>query len=294
MKYSNNQRVSDELQTYLFDLNEGLGTAYERYVLNRFVEKLVKRLKINSVLELPANGVMGVPGIKSLAFAKMGCDVTLVNPSQKAIDEMKKLWNALGLEANFVVSDYEKTRLKPDSYDLVWNFCVFEHFDNPQNVLAEMARLSKKFVLVEIQNVFNIGFPIHRAYHKIKHEGWDHGDVKKMKHGEVSKMMRDCGLNIREVDATDMPPWPDINMKLGEASCETMDFANYGKEFEKLRPKAKPKEVNDIVESWKKLDTTKRLPLSMRLLELWYYLERLTPRQFRIFISHHPYVIGEK
>ncbi len=66
--------------------NEGYGTEYERFALNKFTSKMVKKYNISTVLEMPANGVMGMPGIKSLVFARMGCDVTVSHPSLEFLD----------------------------------------------------------------------------------------------------------------------------------------------------------------------------------------------------------------
>jgi len=69
MDYS---RKIDEIEKCPLAFNEGLGTIYERYALNQFTIKLAREFGIKTVCELPANGVMGVPGIKSLGFAACG------------------------------------------------------------------------------------------------------------------------------------------------------------------------------------------------------------------------------
>ena len=61
------------LQEYFCTQDEGMGTAYERYALNKFLDDFIKRYKIESVIEVPANGVMGIPGLKSMLFAMAGC-----------------------------------------------------------------------------------------------------------------------------------------------------------------------------------------------------------------------------
>lgn len=286
--------IPDLLQSYFLQLDEGKGTAYERYALNEFLCKFVQRYPIRTVLELPANGVMGVPGVKSLALAAAGCEVTLVNPSEKAIGEIRTLWNTLKYPATFVDSDYERTTLTPNSYDLVWNFCVFEHFANPGGVVAEMARLTRKYVLIEIQNVFNIGTIIHKAYHLFRNEPWDHGSTRKMRWMEVARHMEKNGLRVVEVGATDMPPWPDINMKLS-LKQEKADFSSYGMGFANLRPSVQTLSVGEILERWKGVDPAKGPPMWMTALKAWHkMIEKTTPESMKILVSHHPYVVGEK
>lgn len=274
------------LQDYLMLLDEGYGTAYERYALNRFLEDIVKRFKIKSVLELPANGIMGVPGIKSIIFAKVGCKVTLAIPSEEILIDVKKLWAALGLKAEFVVADCIKTDLPSESYDLVWNFCVFEHMDNHSDLVKEMTRLSRRYVLVETQNIFNIGTVIHSTYHTIRGEKWDHGTRSDMDYRVVKKDVINSNLKIVEIDATDMPPWPDINMKLGDVVSSTGQERATG-----YRPSVKTKEVDEIVKLWN--DTPGNSGV-VDMFELWYAIEKTTPRFLRILYAHHPYVIAEK
>jgi hypothetical protein len=64
------------LQPRLAALREGLGSAYERYALNARLERLIALHEVRTLAEWPANGVLGVPGLKSLAARRAGCAVT--------------------------------------------------------------------------------------------------------------------------------------------------------------------------------------------------------------------------
>lgn len=287
--------VSDELQRYFLLLNEGKGTAYERYALNKFLEHLINRLNIKSVLELPANGIMGYPGLKSLIFAKYGCNVTLVNPSKRATGEIKELWDSFGLKATFVVDDYFNTGLLSNSYDLVWNFCIFEHINEWEELMREMCRLARKYILIETQNIFNIGIPIHHLYHKILGEIWDHGEIKKMNIHKIIKLLKQNGLTIAEIGGTDFPPWPDINMKINERLNEKIDFSDYEDEFIKYRPSSALKDSIQIAKKLKAYGFKAKFPLWMNILEIWHrFLEIPAPRLLKVLLSHHPYVIAKK
>ncbi|MFH1787894.1 MAG: class I SAM-dependent methyltransferase [Candidatus Altiarchaeota archaeon] len=283
---------ADTLQLRLNQLGEGLGTAYERYALNRFLERISKRLKVSSVLEHPANGVMGVPGIKSMVLALNGVNVTLANPSKKIMEEARALWRMLGLEAAYVVCELYAAPFKDDSFDLAWNFCCFEHFEEPERIYGEMKRCSARYVLAEVQNIFNVGFILHSLYHKLRGEAWDHGEKEAMDWREVKKVYEACGLSVCEVDGNDMPPWPDINMKLGdilEAKKEALD------DKLEFRPDVKTKTIHEIKHLWSKPPKESLSSPRMLFLRVWHDLiERLTPRKLRIFLCHHPYVIGVK
>ncbi len=283
------------LQEHLLTLDEGKGSAYERYALNLLLFDILNKYPIDSVLELPANGVMGVPGIKSLICGVMKKKVTLVNPAAKAIGEMRKLWHSLKLEADFVVSDYYQVdALESASFDLVWNFCVAEHFDDPQAVIKEMKRLTRKYILIPIQNVFNLGYPMHKLYHRIKNEPWDHGRFDRVKISELVRWCEKLGLRVIKVGGVDMPPWPDINMKLGESGEEKTDFSEYGEAFAALRPSVHLKEINRIVREWQAGEICK-YPWWMWGMVLWYYfIEKPMPEFIKIYVSHHPYILAEK
>ena len=54
---------------YLTDWNEGLGVVYERFVLNDYLDQLIDRHGIKTVLEAPLYGMAGVSGINSVSLA---------------------------------------------------------------------------------------------------------------------------------------------------------------------------------------------------------------------------------
>ena len=286
-----------ELQKYYPLLKEGYGTEYERFALNKFAVKMVKKYDISTVLEMPANGVMGISGIKSLVFAKLGCDVTVSHPSQEFLDNAKKIWDCFGLEADFVKTHWLNSIFKDDSFDLVWNFCVYEHFDDPEEVIREMLRVTNKYVFLEIQNVHNIGLPVHRLYHLIHNQPWDHGNMRQMNISTLTNILNGLNAISTEIGATDMPPWPDINIGLKEMLSRKknenrIEVVPYGE----LRPQVRTKDVNDIVREINSFKTSKMKDDAVyRLFNIWYYLiESTTPFIFKRFFAHHPYMIAKK
>lgn len=275
----------NEIQKYLLALNEGLGTTYERYALNHFTFRFGKKLGIKTVCEIPANGVMGVPGIKSLGFAVAGVEVTLVNSEKEIMKKIKLLWQTLGLKAKFIVTNPQETNFSANSFDLVWNFCVFEHLNRPEDLVREMVRISRKYVLIQTQNVLNPGNWFHFIYHQVRGEEWDHGSLRRMFWRRVEKTLKRNGLEIIERSGTDLPPWFDINMKLRK---EKGIF--WGREF--FRPKVRVLPIREIVKRWQRPVS---FPWWMNFLRIWYKtIEIPAPKIFKLLFSHHPYILAQK
>ena len=302
-----------ELQKYFSVFDEGYGTEYERYALDRFAVQMIDKYSISKVLEMPANGVMGIPGIKSLIFAKLGCEVTVAHPSKDFLENAKRIWDGFGLDAKFVKTYWTNSTFREDSFDLVWNFCVFEHFDDPKSVIQEMLRVTNRYIFIEIQNVFNPGFPIHRFYHFIRREPWDHGSPGKMKLSSITNIINKLDAIVVETGATDMPPWPDINIRLKEMVSKNLSLKkkalpkkNYTlyaikkdialNEASELRPAVKIKPVDKIINDILHVENLSlKNETVLHLFDIWYrVVESKAPASLKKIFAHHPYIIAEK
>ncbi len=69
------------------NFDEGLGTVYERFILNGFFDSLIDSYPINNVLEVPIYGMTGLTGINSVRFADRGCKVTMVDTKRENVNE---------------------------------------------------------------------------------------------------------------------------------------------------------------------------------------------------------------
>jgi hypothetical protein len=185
---------------------EGKGLDYERYAMDKLFRRFVDRHAIESVLEIPAKGEKAMPSIYSLPFAAAGCRVTLVNAEPKS----RWAWDELGLPAEYRdCPDLEHSELPAAGYDLVWNFMTLAQVERKEALLAEMTRLSRRYVMFIAVNRFNPGFFSHRTVHRIFDVPWNHGDIAFMNPWHVRRFFRDRGLNIVRTGAVDTPPYPD-------------------------------------------------------------------------------------
>jgi len=190
--------------------DEGIGIASERYFYARIIEWVTKKYQIKSVLEAPVDGLMGIPGMNSVYFARAGAKVTVSSPSNELLTNAKKFWRKLGLEkmVTFVHDPDFAFPFRANSFDLVWNYCTYEHFrDN--SLLPIMKSISKKIVMIVTQNKYNYGYPIHRYYHRKNHMAWDHGYPELMDLFRLKKAFRKQGLKIIKSGCVDVPPFFD-------------------------------------------------------------------------------------
>jgi hypothetical protein len=281
----------DTLLPHLASLEEGFGSAYERYAVGRFTEQLVQELGIKSVAEWPANGVLGVPGLKSLPLALAGCDVTLLSPSLDLLESAASIWrSAAGLEPYQLVADPEEERAaRPDAFDLVWSFCAFEHARDCDALARAMVRASRRYVLVFVQNAWSPGVHLHRLQHRVQRRRWDHGKIATMRAEVVEKHLQRAGAATIMLGGCDLPPWPDINVQLprpGRARRQTLAAPRaYGP----ADPALTPEEAAAVFAKPAALSTF------MRVLAAWHdAVETHLPRSLLRFVAHHPYVLVEK
>ncbi len=185
---------------------EGPGIDYERYALGNCLERMAEKYGIKTVLEIPAWGSKVMPSLYSLGFGRAGCEVTLANADEKA----KKVWHELGLKANFAgVTDICKTQFKNNSFDLVWDFTYLPKAEDKDKKLAEMIRISKKYVAVFCVNGYNPGFALHRLAHKFHKIPWTHGEPALHFVQTLKALFLRHGLKVAEVGVVNAPPWPD-------------------------------------------------------------------------------------
>lgn len=259
--------------------DEGIGTVYERIVIDEYFRKIQDRYKLKSVIESPADGVTGVPGINSLEFAKHGqARVVLCNPSQLMIDGARVVWEKKKLMdyVDFIKCEIDSLPLADDSFDLAWNYCMFERFSNPEIIVRELKRVSRKYVMVMTQNKNNLGTLVHWIYHRFNDLEWDHGSTKLMSMPAIKKVFKDNDLEIIETGTIDTPPWLDTwDMPLrGELKGL---LGRFGMKWE-----------------WKNEKQASGSAADSKLIKFSVWLEKNLPDWFAKSQTHHYYVLARK
>jgi hypothetical protein len=278
-----------ELAPALSALAEGLGSAYERYAINRFLERLVRANGLRTIAEWPANGVLGVPGIKSLAAHRLGCEVTLLHPDREFHDDVSSIWQSAGAPSpGRLIAEPDDDRTTPArAFDLVWSFCALEHTADPRAVVRAMLRASRGWILVFVQNALAPGVHLHRLEHVVQRRAWDHGRLTDMRAAAVADYITSERGNVVETGGCDLPPWPDLNVRLPRPWERDDDRMSRPRRYGPGDPVLKIEAVRRVFREQPALSST------MRWLLRWHdTVEAHLPRSLLQLAAHHPYVLA--
>lgn len=254
---------------------ECFGVDYERYALDKTLQKIVKKYRIQNALEIPALGIKAMPSIYSIGLGLAGCRVTLVNGKDTSLQVWKKLGIGDLVDIHYC-RDIRNTGLADNKYDFVWNFASFSTLDEKEKVFQEMTRISRKYIAIFSPNSYNPGYYSHRFAHLLSKIPWSHGDVTFYSPRKTAKFMQHPGLKILDIGVLDSPPWPD---SIG---------------FRDIRLHRMRTDLNQINWHSKYVDylSESRFPTWIKAL---YMFERIpVPLFIKYFYSHLFYVIARK
>jgi len=152
----------------------GFGTEYEKFILREIASRIVQDYDLKSVCEYPANNLLGD---NNEVFAGHNL----------RIDRLS-----------------DPTSTGKMQYDLVWNFCEIEQQIDPHSLIRRMLLLTRKYLLIIVQNRRNPGVYLHKIYHYLTGKEWDHGNIMSMSPTPVVKYLRSFG-RIIQVGYFDVP-----------------------------------------------------------------------------------------
>lgn len=268
---------------YLTDYNEGLGVVYERFVLNDYLERLVDRYAIRTVLEAPLYGMAGVSGINSVCLVRRGCAVTLVDCVQERLDGVSRIWGELRLPARFVLhQDLARLPFDDNTFDLAWQWAGLWYLPDPGSLLRELARVSRKLVFVAMPNRLQVGYLmrkylIDRDFFNTVDEEWVHM-------GRIKGVLHEAGVRFIDQGVLDVPPWPDTVMPAAEV-------------LRRLGIKSQKLQARFTGEDWSWSTMAYYLGQATDLYERvmkYAWLDRAPlPWQLKLVWAHHRYALGE-
>jgi hypothetical protein len=276
--------MSDEgWKKYLSDYNEGLGLVYERFVLNDFLNSLVDRHAIRSVLEAPLYGMAGVSGINSVELARRGAAVTLVDSNRERLDGVRRIWRELGLPVQLHrVHDFAQLPFSDAAFDLAWEWAGLWYLEDAESLIRELVRTSRRLVFVAMPNRIQVGY-LMRKY-LIDREFFATVDERWVQIKEIKHVLRDAGVKIIEEGVLDVPPWPDTVMPAAEL------LERVGIKSQKLQGKFSG---DEWVWSTMAYYTGDQPDLYDRVIKYAWLEHAPLPWQIKTVWAHHRYVLGE-
>jgi 2-polyprenyl-3-methyl-5-hydroxy-6-metoxy-1,4-benzoquinol methylase len=201
--------INSVWQQYFKNRHEGLGTTYERFILHHYFERIKNKYSIKSVLEVPSFGMTGISGINSIWWAYKGAHITITDNNKERINLIKKVWQELSLEANFVYyPNGSYLPLENHSFDMGWNFAALWFVPNLDTFLGELTRVTKKVIFICVPNRLNLFHLLRLAFQK-NSEMQYLGNIKPVK---IKEIMLTLKWHVEEEGYLDIPPWPDIAM----------------------------------------------------------------------------------
>ena len=198
-------------RNYFSQPDEGLGSSYERIIINRRIDAVRRMFDAHSVLESPSFGFTGLSGVNSMDLARNGCEVALTDHDEERLELVRVIWREVSLPLNAVYTpDYSQLPFGDDAFDMSWNFSALWFAQDLDAFLGELSRVTRKVVVLCVPNRTGLG------YVSQKLQGRE--DLARLLREEhimprnfVSTMHR-LGWRLLEWSYIDCPPWPDIGM----------------------------------------------------------------------------------
>ncbi len=207
--------IITDWQKYFITRHEGLGSSYERIMLNRKLDLIRKHYRIRSVIETPSFGFTGISGINSMDLARNGCKVTIEDHDPERIDLIRTIWQEVGLPLAITQNTaYSKLGYADKSFDLAWNFSAIWYVESLSSYLDELCRVTRKAILICIPNQTGWGM---RMQMKNAHDAsLQTVNLEYISEFLICSEMKRRTWKLVDQDYIDCPPWPDIGMNKEE------------------------------------------------------------------------------
>ncbi|MBT4575554.1 MAG: class I SAM-dependent methyltransferase [Candidatus Cloacimonetes bacterium] len=196
---------------YFTNTDEGLGSSYERIILNNKLNQICKHFDISTVLEAPSFGFTGLSGINSVNLAKDGKQLTLLDNDESRITLIKKIWDDLDLQLKIEFSkQFQSLPFAGNSFDLSWNFSALWFVEDLSEFLKELSRVTSKAILLSVPNRSGMGYISQKilGFKELKKHLKEDNILPK----NIKREMKKNGWMLIDSNYIDCPPWPDIGM----------------------------------------------------------------------------------
>lgn len=261
--------------------HEGLGSSYERIVLNRLLFSLKQRYGFQKILESPSFGFTGISGINLVALAQAGCEVFLEDSHDERLDLIRRSWQELGLPLESRLNETFEHLDYPDaSFDFAFNFSAIWFVKDLKIYLAELTRVVASTILICVPNRDGIGF-------KGQLQGYSPTLYPQLQPSfidpqSIITLMRRQNWKLQEWDYVDCPPWPDIGMTKEDFTAKLLGKAPCPESSQDVSPV----QALSIMPYYKGEDAD----FPQRMLR-FYAFEKYAPRILKRYWAHHKYLL---
>ncbi|MBW6514511.1 MAG: class I SAM-dependent methyltransferase [Candidatus Syntrophosphaera sp.] len=191
--------------------HEGLGSSYERVILNAMLRRVADQYGVRSVLESPSFGFTGISGINLLDLADAGIAVTLEDDDPQRLDLVKEVWERLGRPLTARHNpDFHGLDWPDKAFDMSFSFSALWFVPNLKSWLAELSRVTGKVIFLSVPNRTGLGYKLQlKDYSAGKYPGLRIGNIDPP---SIISLLASQGWELRSAGYFDCPPWPDIGM----------------------------------------------------------------------------------
>jgi hypothetical protein len=273
--------IINSWQNYYPVAHEGLGSSYERIVLNQLLLRLHERFGFSKALESPAFGFTGISGINLAALAQAGCEITLEDIDAQRLELIRATWQELGLPLNSSLNpDFMHLDYPDGSFDFAFNFSAIWFVKDLRVFISELCRVTRGAILICVPNQDGIGFKGQLKGYSA--ERYPELSPSFIDPASIIHLMQREGRKLLEWNYIDCPPWPDIGMTKEDFARQLL-----GKHIpNKLKTELKPEDALSILPYYQGKDPD----FEQRMLKL-YPFEKLSPRWFKRYWAHHKYYL---
>lgn len=146
------------------------------------------------------------PGYVAAAFAEAGCEVVGLDLTEAPLALAEQMRQQRGLaNLSFQVGDAEQLSFADQSFDVVVSRYALHHCEDPQRVLAEMARVCRLQGAVVIEDLVTSEAPTRGAYQNRMEYLRDPSHTRALSISEFLAIFSACGLEVEQI-YTDFRP----------------------------------------------------------------------------------------
>ena len=196
---------------YFENMDEGLGTTYERVILHRYFELIKDQFEIESILETPSFGMTGVSNINSLWWAQKGITPLVLDDNPERVQKSQKVWDDIPLKVDIrSIADFHDLPMEDDSVDASWNFAALWFVKDLNRFFTELNRVTRKVIFICAPNNYGIGYQLRKKFNETDLPSFY---LQNILPKSILNEAQNQNWKLWQRGYLDIPPWPDIAMK---------------------------------------------------------------------------------